>query len=236
VGVYGIAFRVSLVVSLLVTGVQSAAMPHVLSRHSEPETPAEVARALRLFWALGCVAFIGLSIFAEPLVRLLAARAYFGGAHLVPFLVAATFLGGAYVFAPGPVIAGRTRAFAALNVVAGLMNLGLAFALVGAYGVVGAGIATVVSSGFAFASTMVLSQRLFLVPHEWWRLAASAVVATGTVLAARSAIVLGRDSALAASPVLERVALGAAGCLLVAAMLLERGEIRSLRFHPAPEP
>ena len=124
VGVYGVAFRIVVVVTLLLLGVQNALTPHVDYRYLEPQTRLDLARMFRLFWALGCVTFIFLSILAEPLVRLPVAPIYFGAARVVPFLVAAAFLAGFVRVAPGPMITGRTRVYAAANVIAGLLNLG----------------------------------------------------------------------------------------------------------------
>ena len=231
VGVYGVAFRIVVVVTLLLLGVQNALTPHVVSRHSEPQTRLDLARMFRLFWALGCVTFIFLSILAEPLVRLLAAPIYFGAARVVPFLVAAAFLAGLYVFAPGPMITGRTRVYAAANVIAGLLNLGLAFALVPSLGIRGAGVATVVSSLFAFVATMGISQRLYPVPHNWLRIGAGASAAVLSVVAARSLLVTSRADALNAGPLVARLGICVIGTLLVLAVLIDGAELRSLNLR-----
>lgn len=221
VGTYGVGFRVAVVVSLLLVGVQGALTPQVLARHREPDTPAELARALRLFWAVGCVTFVVLSVLAEPLVRLLAAPTYFGAARVVPLLVPAAFLAGLYVFAPGPNIAGRMRGFAIVNVVSGALNLGLAFALVPSFGIRGAGIATVISSAVAFVAMMAISQPLYRVPHDWQRLAAGALIATAVVVVTRTALVTQRVDAFKAGPLLARLAICACAAVLVTWALVD---------------
>lgn len=234
VGVYGVGFRVATVVSLLLLGVQGATTPLVMARHAEPETPRDLARVFRLFWATSCVAFLVLSVLAEPLVRLLSGPAYFGAARVVAFLVPAAFLAGLYIFAPGPMIAGRTRIYAGVNVAAGLLNLGLAFALVPSLGIRGAGVATLLSSLFVFAGTMRASQRLYPVPHDWLRLAAGAGAATLVVLASRTLLVGNRGDALAAVPVVERLGICGLGSLMVAGILVNAEELRSLIGSVAP--
>lgn len=236
VGVYGVGFRLAVVVSLLLMGVQGATTPLVVAHHDEPDTPRDLARVFRLFWAVGCITFLGLSVLAEPLVRLLSAPSYFGGARVVPFLVPAAYLAGLYVFAPGPTIAGRTRVYAAVNVAAGLLNLGLAFALVPSLGIRGAGVATVVSSVFAFVVSMAVSQRLYPVPHDWLRLAVGAGVATVIVLATRSLLVTGRSDALDVGAVLGRLCICALGTLAVVAILVDRAELRSISSRERPRP
>jgi O-antigen/teichoic acid export membrane protein len=221
VGLYGVGFRVAVVVSLLIAAVQNAITPQVLRRHRNPETRVELARALRLFWCLGCLTFVVLSVLAEPLVRLLASPAYFGGSRVVPLLVPAAFLAGVYVFAPGPVIAGRMRAFAAVNIASGAINLGLAFALVPAWGIVGAGIATLTSSAMACIAMLALSQRLYRAPHDWQRLASGTAVAIAVVVVARTLMTVTRSQSLASGPLLARIAVCAVGSLLVASVLID---------------
>jgi O-antigen/teichoic acid export membrane protein len=228
VGVYGIAFRIVVVVSLLLLGVQGATTPLVLSRHAEPETPRDLAQVFRLFWALGCVVFLVLSILAEPLVRLLSAQAYFGAARVVPYLVPAAFLAGLYVFAPGPIIAKRTRAFAGFNVGAGLLNLGLAFALVPGLGIVGAGVATAASSMLLFIALMILSQRLYPVPHNWLRIGSGAGAATVIVVLTRILLVSRWDEALGAGSLIARILISVLGSLVVLAILVDGRELRRL--------
>lgn len=236
VGVYGVGFRIAVVVTLLLIGVQNATSPHIVARHADPETPRDLARVFRLFWAAGCVTILALSVLAEPLVRLLAAPAYFGAALVVPFLVSATFLAGLYVFAPGPMIVGRTRVYAIVNVAAGLLNLGLAFLLVPSLGIRGAGIATLVSSIVVFVATMAVSQRLYPVPHQWWRLGAGATAAAAIVIATRSFLVTGPADALGASSILARIGICALGSFVVLVILVDAGDLRSINLRARPKP
>ena len=228
VGVYAVGFRIATVMSLLLVGMQGATIPHVVAQRDQPGTRRELATAFRLFWALGCVAFVVLSVMAEPLVRVLSAPSYYGAAEVVPLLVAAVFLAGLYAFAPGPAITGRTRLFAAINVAAGFMNLGLAFALVPGLGIRGAGIATAASSLFLFVGVMALSQRLYAIPHDWPRLALGAGTATLFVVVTRSLLVSARADALDPIVLLARLGICAIAALVLGALLVNADELRTL--------
>ncbi len=240
VGLYGVGFRIAVVVSLLLLGVQGSVQPQVVARHSEPDTPRELARAFRMFWAAGCVVFVVLSLLAEPLIKLLAAQAYFGAARVVPLLLGAAFLGGLWVFAPGPLITGRTRGFAAVNVLAGALNLGLAFALVPSLGIRGAGLATLLSSAVMFVALMFISQRLYSVPHTWTRVAAGAALAGAVVAITRTVLVTGRGDALGLAPTLARIAISVVSSIVVVAViepaLMRPYSIRALARRARGEP
>ena len=86
---------------------------------------------------------------------------------------------GVYIFAPGPHDRQAHRDVRADQPLGGLLNLGLALALVPALGIRGAGIATAASSAWFFALTMYFSQRHYAVAHDWMRLGAALAVAIG---------------------------------------------------------
>lgn len=206
VGIYGIGYRFAVVVGLVLVGFQGATLPLVLSHYQSPKMRDDLGRLLRIFCLLGLGAFMTISILAEPAVRILAASTYFAAAGIVPYVVAATLLGGMGVFAPGPLIARRTGTMAAIWVCAGILNAGLAFALVPPLGITGAGIATLLSSAFSFAALMVISQRHYHVDHPWIRILGAVAVATALVVFTRS--ILPTDESSALHPVLLALRLG----------------------------
>ena len=182
VGLYGVGYRLSLVVSLTLIGFQGALLPQLLRTYRDPGTPLQLARVFRLFSALALCVLLLVSTFADEILRVLTPPAYNDAAKVVPFSVGGAFLVGMYIFAPGLNIAKRTKPFAVVTVVGGLANLGLALALVGPLGIEGAALSFLITGAASFAMLMSLSQRLYPVPHQWARLAggaAFAVVLTG---------------------------------------------------------
>ena len=183
VGLYGVGYRLSLVVGLVLLGFQGALTPLVLARHAEPSTPASLARILRVFCAIGLLVLLLVSTFADELLRILTRPAYYAAEDVVPLVVAAAFLAGMYIFAPGLNIAKRTRPFAVIAATAGLANLGLAFLLVGPLGIRGAALAFLLTAAAGWGSLMAMSQRLYPVPHDWRRLGLAAAAIAGLTAA-----------------------------------------------------
>jgi hypothetical protein len=92
-----------------------------------------------------------------------------------------------------------------VRVLAGLLNLGLALALVPSLGIRGAGLATVCLAGaWFFLLMMFFSQRHYAVRHDWMRLGAALAVAIGVMLLGRAVIPIGCAHALAAWPLVEK--------------------------------
>ena len=225
VGVYGVAFRIATVVTLLLAGFQGATTPLILARHREPTTPAEIARIFRLFCAAALSVFLVVSLFADTEVRALASASYARADVLVPYLFMSALLFGVYIFAPGLTIANRTRLFALISVSAGLSNLVLALLLVPPFGILGAGVATAASSAWFFVLLMAYSQRHYPVAHDWPRLACALAVAIGLLVLGRAVIPTGNAHAFALLPLLEKAVLSCVGGVAIITLLVRRTEL-----------
>ena len=177
VGLYGVGMRLSSLVGLLVAGVQGALMPLIIAHYREPQTPAQLARVFRLFVCAGLAFFVGLSLMAQDLLAVMTTPDFYASAQLVIYLVPAAMLAQMYIFAPGISIAKKTHLYLWLNLAGALVNAALSWKLISVLGLEGAAIATLVGSACVFALSMVISQRLYFVPHRWGRLISAVVLA-----------------------------------------------------------
>jgi O-antigen/teichoic acid export membrane protein len=89
-----------------------------------------------------------------------------------------------YIFAPGLAIEKRTRLIAGINVVGSVLNIALNYVLIPYMGILGAAVATAVSGLVIFLLTMQQSQKMYNVPHNWLKIAASTVIFGGLFAAA----------------------------------------------------
>lgn len=221
VGVFGVAYRLASVVSLLLIGLQSALTPLIFTRYRESATPAHLARIFRSFSAVALLACLTLALFSREILAIFAAPAYAGGASVVPLLAPAILLLAMYIFAPGLDIARRTGIVATVNILAAALNVALNFALVPRFGIRGAAMATLFSATLLFATYMTFSQRFYFVPHRWGQLALATAGVIGLCLVGMQ---------IQGEPWLNLVVriglVGVAALLLVALGLVERTELR----------
>jgi O-antigen/teichoic acid export membrane protein len=225
VGVYGVAFRIASIVTLLLAGFQGAATPLILARRNDPSTPGELERIFRLFSAIALTVFLVVSIFADVEVHVLASASYAQAATIVPYLFMSALLFGVYIFAPGLTIAKRTRTLALVGVSSGLLNLGLALWLVPPLGIRGAGLATVASSAWFFLWTIHFSQRHYPVGHDWARIGAALAIAVALLVLERAVMPVASAHVLAAWSLVEKATLSGVGCVAIAALLVRRSEL-----------
>lgn len=220
VGIFGIAYRLSAVVSLLLIGFQMALMPIVYQRYRDPSTPPELARVFRTFLAFAMVIGLALAAFAPEILRIITAPAYYPAGELVPLLVPAILLANMYVFMPGLAIAKQTRTIATITIGGAGLNTVLNLLLIPILDVRGAALATLVSALLVFAAYVRTSQRTYPVPHRW---GAMLLVVTG--YAVLGALTSNLEPATALGVALKLVAVGALGILAFAAGLVTPGEV-----------
>ncbi len=223
VGVYGAGYRLAMIVSLLLTGVQGATLPLIFARKDESSTPADLAQIFRIFSCVGLSAFVVLSLLATPTLRILAAPAYQRGSALVPFLVMSVLFAGMYMFAVGLPIAKKTVVMATSTVCAGAGNLVLALLLVPGLGILGAGIATATTSFAWFVVLMVLSDRYYPVPHDWRSLILAFVAISALTGVALAILPDARAGALDPDTLAIRAALVIIGVAIAIVIILGNG-------------
>jgi len=176
-GVFGVGYRVASVVGFVMVGCQAALMPLVYTYYDRADTRQQLARIFGYFVAFALLICLGLALFARDILAIFTTPAYYGAATVIPLLAPAVLLAGMYIFAPGLAIEKRTTTIAAISISVAVVNTALNFSLIPILGIRGAALSTLLSASLGFALYMVLSQRLYHVPHRW-RLLASAAVAT----------------------------------------------------------
>ena len=176
VGLFGVAARVALAITLLIIGLQSALTPLVYAHHREPDTPRQLAWLTERFSAVALACCLGLGLFAWEILALFVERRYIGAAPLVLFLAPATLLGQMHIFFPGIAIAKRTRLQLYVFAATAAATLALNWLLIDAIGLFGAAVATLAASLLFFVLWAATSQRLYPIPVSWSRLASGGLL------------------------------------------------------------
>lgn len=181
VGIFGIAVRIGGIITLVMSGFGGAMTVLVFSRHAEKETPENLARIFRIFAVVALIGTAGFLLFAREALFLLATPAYAPALPAILILAPAVLLSQMYIFAPGAWIRKRTVWITVVNVSAAVLNVLLNLWLIPVVGLSGAAWASLGSALMSFSLNMLVSQRLYHVPHRWGRLAV-AVVGTGALV------------------------------------------------------
>lgn len=170
-GLYALAMKFAQAVNVLVRGFQLAWPPLAYSIRDDDEARRLYATVVTLFVA-GCAFVVtGMWLFSRWIVRALAAPEFFDSYEAVGLITVGVTLYALYQVMV--VILGRTGRTefnfpAAIGAL--VVNVALNLLLVPPFGIVGAGLALVLSYLLGLVLMYAFTQRLFPVPYEWGRL------------------------------------------------------------------
>jgi O-antigen/teichoic acid export membrane protein len=191
VGQYAIANRFS---NLLMIGMGAflfALTPYLFSLYAQDPELEKAARA-RVLTYLTFVLTLGglaLTLFAKELIQVLAPSFNESYKAVGPLVFGMVAFGLSTVLATGMALARTTLRGAFLVIGAAAINIGLNFALIPSYGIVGAGIATAVGYGLLSTSYYLVSQHVYHTQYESRKVLM--ILALATALGAFGVIPLG---------------------------------------------
>ena len=178
-GLYSIGVRISTAILLLLIALRTAWPAFAFSIKDDNEAKRTYGFVLTYVLYAACWLSLALSLFAPWLVRLLTTPRFHRASEVVPLLV---FGGTAFiafnVMSIGIGRAKRTQFNWVVTGVAAAVNVGLNFALIPPYGMIGAAISTLVAYLVMFLGMTVRAQQVFPVPYQWRRIA----LVTGTAV------------------------------------------------------
>jgi O-antigen/teichoic acid export membrane protein len=186
-GLYSIGVRISTAILLLLIALRTAWPAFAFSIKDDDEAKRTYGFVLTYVLYACCWLSLTLSLLAPWLVRLLATPKFYPASRVVPLLV---FGGTAFiafnVMSIGIGRAKKTQFNWVVTGAAALVNVGLNFALVPPYGMMGAAVSTLVAYLVMFLGMTVRAQQVFPVPYQWRRIALAAGAAVGLTVLGKS--------------------------------------------------
>lgn len=170
-GVYGLAARFAGVVLIVVTALQLSWQPFAYSIEDDEE--ARRSYAIVTSWFIAGMGWIvaGMSLLADPVVRVMTVPAYYDATKIVPMLALASGIYGLY-FLVG-IGASRVKRTGWHGIVAGIavvVSLAANLLLVPRFGAQGAAGASVLANGALATGMLIRSQQVFRVDYELLRI------------------------------------------------------------------
>lgn len=174
IGLYDLACRLANVMRMIITSYHAAMTPDFIrgALQNRAETTRRYAVTITRWAVLLCGMFLGFSLFAEAIIRVLAPPAYHAAYRLVPILAAGFVFRGLHGFPIAALmVEKRTKIFPLITLSAGLLNVLLNLWLIPRFGVTAAAWTTLLAYAFAFILAMGFSRRYYALCFEWRALA-----------------------------------------------------------------
>jgi O-antigen/teichoic acid export membrane protein len=177
-GLYSVGVRVASAMVLLLTAFRLAWPAFAYSIKDEREARQTYAFVLTYLTVITSWVALALTLLAPWLVDVLAAESFAESSRVVGPLAFSTVSYAAYiVVAIGVGRARRTQFNWVVTGLAALVNVALNLALIPAYGMIGAAIATVAAYTTMAVGMAWWSQRIYPVPYQWRRVGIAAMAA-----------------------------------------------------------
>lgn len=225
-GQYAIANRVTSVLPMALLGFTAAYSPFILRLWSEDPDAERVLRGRTLTYMVVLIAFVcvGTSLFAREIIWLIAPNYDNAYRAVGLILVGAGAYGICSITGAGMSITRKTPWLMLFSLFGAAVNVGLNFALIPAWGMLGAAAATAVAYSVISALYYYKGQRLYPTPYDLRKV-------LGTIALALPACGLGAIAypTLAFALPLKVAVLTAFSLALVALRIIEPREVRSAR-------
>jgi O-antigen/teichoic acid export membrane protein len=172
VGIYSAGARISSIIILFSASFQMAWGPYALSIQHDDGAREKYSRGLLLFVCAALAGATAITIFARPILVVLAQPKYYAAENVIGLLVLATVAYGAYLVANiGLLITKKTTLTSFAIAVGALLNIGLNFMLIPRFGMMGAAVATLAAYFAAFLLLYAFAQKYYPIDYRPVRLA-----------------------------------------------------------------
>src|SRR5581483_9045396 len=171
VGIYSLGYRFGEILAFVVTAFQLS-WPQFVFAHKKDENAPQLYSQMTTYWA--CLLFfmwLGLSVAAPELLRVMATPAYYAAATVVPVVAFAMALDGlTFTVNVGIFFSKKPHLRMAAVVAAAAVNIALNFVLIPRFGMMGAAWATLIGFLVQVSVALTLSRREYYIPYPWVRL------------------------------------------------------------------
>lgn len=172
VGLYSLGYRFGMIVSVLLFTPLSLILPAMIFSLEKKDYAREFyAKLLTYIVFLGAFISLGISNISQDVLKIIATRAFWEAYKVVPLICLSYVLFGCRgMLGVGMLLTRRTEYLSLTMVIGAVANLVLNFILIPKYSMMGAAVATVISSFVILISRYPISNRLYRLSFEWWRI------------------------------------------------------------------
>lgn len=171
-GLYSLGYKFGLVISALLVGpFQFAWLPFIFAIAKEENAKHVYSRVFTYFVLIAIFAAVALSVLSEEVLAVMATPIFHNAYKVIPLIAMSYVLYGCYfVLMVGINLKAKTKYLGEFVIGAAVLNLGLNYLLVPAYGMMGAAIATLISYIILPIGSYWFSRRYYPIPYEWGRI------------------------------------------------------------------
>jgi O-antigen/teichoic acid export membrane protein len=166
-GLYMVAFQISLAASILLDSVNKAFSPWLYSLLSKPTYESKIL-IVKVTYFLYLLIFVGVLVswvISKPIIELLVGEEFWEASELVPVLIGAQGIRGAYLFVTNYLFySKKTTTLAFITIFTGCINLVLLMIMIDKFGAIGAAYSLLISMTLQWIITWYLANNAVRLP------------------------------------------------------------------------
>ncbi|MBD3636830.1 MAG: oligosaccharide flippase family protein [Crocinitomicaceae bacterium] len=181
-GIYAVGAKFSLIIAVVIGGFSMAIAPLVFQRHTDEQTKVELKKIFYLFFSVGTMGFLTLSLFSKETLVILTNEHYYDANAVMPFMYFTAIFVGLNMFSHGLYIEKRTGIMATITVIFASLNVLLNFILIPKYSIEGAAVATLIATIGQHSTLFLFSQKYYKIDLNYLKILITAAICFGSVL------------------------------------------------------
>jgi len=186
VGIYSVSYSLGFLLSAIGSSIETAWTPffYAVARDEGEKEAQRIFSHAATYYTLVIVSIgFALAVFAPEVFRILAPQRYLAGLPAVPWIILGSVFEALYdVPSRGLYLMKKTQWIPVIILTAAAVKTGFNFALIPAWGMMGAAWATLIGYSAMIALTFYLAQRVYSIPYDYRRMAKIFVAAIGVYL------------------------------------------------------
>ena len=164
VGIYGVASRISSIVSLVLFGFTSAIVPLTYSSAERNDSPYKIEKIFSIFLGFSAILILIVSFFSNFIILTFTNSTYLRASNVVTILLLLNLSSSVGYFFPGLFIKGKTKIVALNYFFIAMLNLLLNLIFTPKYGMSGSSISSLISTLIGMVVTVYFSQKFYHIP------------------------------------------------------------------------
>ncbi len=151
-GIYGISYRFALVPGMLLVNPFLKAWRPFIYNYDDAETQQVVYKRILLYYGfIGCLLWIGISVFGREIIHLFTSEAYYAGYVIIPYVASSKLLNGlGWIVIARLTVHDKTLFIGFCSLTAAILNVVLNYFMIPDFGIMGAAYATMIAYIFIF--------------------------------------------------------------------------------------
>jgi O-antigen/teichoic acid export membrane protein len=162
-GVYGIAFKFSSIITIILTGFTMAMNPITFQSHEDKAFKTELAKMLKYFIGIGSFGLLILSIFSLETILVFTNSNYLEASKIMPILYFTVLITGLGMFSPGINIAKKTNVGALIIIISSMINIVLNYFFIIWFGLIGAALSTLLAVLIFYVFYYKIAQKYYFI-------------------------------------------------------------------------